>query len=681
MADPTPAERRHATTGPSPSPRASGRPLGRRALASSAALAAALATTAGTAPAQAAAPGGDTAPTVRGAAVELSAGGTRFTVDTRTLGVTARSGAAQVPVSGAAGSELGTPGRVEVRGREAVWSYPAAGLTVTASSASGRVSVTVRASRDTSLDWPATGPGRGPASLEVPRGEGLSVPADDPFWNSPGAGLAGTAADLETGGLTLPVWGWTTQGRSVSYLVPESVGTSLAFASRGGRLNATARHAFSASEDTREYQVLFSVAQASPVATGADYRRYLDQKGGVRTLREKIARNPDTARLLGAEHAYLWGDALKAESVRTLRAQGNGRLWLGYDANDNPMDREAVRAAREAGYLAGPYDSYDNGQPADGADTPVAKWPDKVYPDFCVKEADGSDKTGFGGRGCYLSTEAFRKAEPEKHYLADRQREMTANGVNSYFLDVDAAGELFTDHSPVHPQNKKRDRANRLARMEALAAAGRPVLGSESAVGWSAGAPAFTHGALTPVNDGLWAFQKDKEKWGAYWPAEAPAFFFKPTTLPKDLATSMYDPRYRVPIYQTALHDVLVSTDRWEIPYDKLPDQKRDRALMSLLYNTPLNFTLSGANLESAGKEMAGLQKDFGPLHLAAGTEPMSAFRQLTADRTVQRSVFGDGVLTVTANFGTKAYQGLPAGCADAKLKGEEKARRICPVK
>ncbi|UNZ17026.1 glycoside hydrolase [Streptomyces sp. 891-h] len=629
---------------------------------------------------------GSAPPRVHGSAVDIPVAGGTTTVDTASLRVTGRtdSGAA-VPVSGAAAhaEKLGKPSAVKVDGTRASWSYPAKGLRVTAAGERGRLRMTVRSQRDGTLAWPVTGKGAGTggkdAALQVPRGEGLSVPARDTFWNSEQAGLAGTEADLATGSLTLPLWGYTTRGHGVSYLVPESVGTSLAFASTGGKLHATAKHAFSRREKTLDYTVTFSLTSASPVAPAADYHRWLREHGQLHTLKQKIAENPRVAKLLGAQHAYLWGKARSAEAVRRLREQGNTRLWLGYDADGHPMSREAVTAAKKQGYLVGPYDSYANGQDPKTADTPVAKWPGSVYPDYCVRNWKGEPKTGFGGRGCYLSSEAFARSEPTKHYLAAHTKKITRNGANSVFLDVDAAGELFSDFSEAHPMTRKQDRANRMARMRTLAEKHGFVVGSESAVSWSAPVLAFDHGAQTPVNDGLWAFQQDKKKWGGYYPADAPGQFFKATELPTSLAKSMFDPAYRVPLYETALHDSVVNTDRWEIPYDKLPAQKSDRALMSVLYNTPLNFVLGDANLESTGKEMARLQRYFAPLHRAAGTERMTDFRRLTGDHQVQRSVFGRGTLTVTANFGTKAYAGLPGGCVDAKLKNESKARRLCP--
>ncbi|MGW5860851.1 glycoside hydrolase [Streptomyces sp. NPDC055239] len=621
----------------------------------------------------------DKPPRVHGSTVDLSVRGGVARVDTASLRVTGRTGdGASLPVSGAAGQRLGKPGKVTVNGDTARWSYPGKKLTVTARSDHGRLRMTVHSDADQKLSWPSTAPSAGGA-LQIPRGEGLNVPVDDTFWNSADAGLGDTEAEL-AGGLTLPAWGYTQGRHGVSYIVPEEVGTSLGFASKDGRIGSTARHEFSQREQTRDYTVHFSLTGPSPVSSATNYRAYLDEHGKVRSLKQKIKENPEVERLLGAVHAYTWGDARSAKGVNELHKLGVSRLWLGYDADEQPMDKQAVRAAQRHGYLVGPYDSYANGQPSGSADNPSSKWPGSVYPDFCVRNWKGEIKEGFGGRGCYLSSQAFKQAERGKHYLADRAEKMTANGADSYFLDVDAAGELFTDSSMSHRMNKKQDRANRLERMRKLASDDKFVLGSESAGAWAAPVLAFNHGGQTPVADGLWKLEKDKEKWGGYVPQGEPAVFFKEVELPSALAKAMYDPRYRVPLYETALHGSVINTDRWELPYNKLPDQKTDRALMSALYNTPLNFTLGKTNLRSTGKEMAALQRYLAPLHKAVGTERMTGYQRLTGDGTVQRTEFGDGDLTVTANFGKKTYGSLPGGCVDAELDGETKAQRLCPA-
>lgn len=616
----------------------------------------------------------------RGHRVELTVDGGTAYVDTASLAVRARTrDGRDVTLSEAAGTDLGRPGPVTRTGKErARWSYPERGIDVTARTDHGRLSLRLRAHRDTAVSWPVTGTDATASALQLPRGEGLDIPVEDAFWTTGEGALAGSSVDVGAD-LTLPLWGYSLGGRTgVSYLTPTGIGTTLGFTAPGGRLRATAEHTFDGGDGTRDYSVTLALTDGNPVAPAADYRSYLAERGRLGSLNRKIAANPATGRLLGAFHAYTWGKARKTTGIEQLKRLGADRMWLGYDGKPYP-DKAAVSAAKQAGYLIGPYDSFANGQDPKTADAPNAVWPGTVYPDFCVRDAEGGPVTGFGGRGCYLSSQAFEQAEKNHHHLADRTRSMVANGADSYFLDVDATGELFRDHGKGHRMTKAEDRANRLARMRRIADTGL-VLGSETAQPWANEALAFDHGGATPVADGMWKLQKDREKWGGYYPESAPGVFFKPVDLPAGLAKAMYDPRYRVPLYETALHGSLVNTERWELSYEKLPAQKTTRALLAMLYNTPLNYVLDGPSLKKHGAELAALQQYFSPLHKAAGTEQLTSFRQLTKDRTVQRTVFGRGTLTVTANFGTTAYGGLPGGCVDARLRGDDEPRRLCPA-
>ncbi|MGW2650378.1 glycoside hydrolase [Streptomyces sp. NPDC001393] len=612
--------------------------------------------------------------------VTVPVAGGRAVVDTTSLAVRAQADDGHAwQLSAPAADALGPAGQVSVHGDRATWGYPAKGLLVTAAARDGRLAVTVHSTRKGTLTWPVTATDQNTSDLQIPRGEGLSVPVTDRWWNSAGAGLAGSEAGMSDG-LTMPFWGTSLRGgHGASYIAESDIGTTLRFVSADGRLHTETEHAFSPSEDTLHYTLTFALTDGSPVAAARDYRAWLQSHGGITTLRQKIARNPEVGRLVGAFHAYTWGQARTAQGVERLRELGIDRMWLGYDADGSPMDRSAVSLAERSGYLVGPYDSWANAQDPASADTSVSRWPAPVWQDACVQGADGKVVTGFGGRGCYVSSEALRRAEPTRHYLADRTREMTANGANSYFLDVDAAGELFTDHSPTHPMTQAQDRRNRLRRMAWLSGDRKLVLGSESAGSWANGALAFSHGSGTPVPDQLWKLERDRAAWGGYTPAGAPGIFFRPVRLPADLAKAMYDPRYRVPLYQTVLHDSVISTERWELSWSKLPDQSRTRALLAMLYNVPLNLVLDKAELDAHGKQIAQLQKYFEPLHKAAATQPMTDFRRLTPDRLVQRTTFGDGVLTVTANFSAHTHDGLPAGCADATVKGG-KAQRLCPA-
>lgn len=561
-----------------------------------------------------------------------------------TLEVTARTSDGQTLELSA--PAVGGLGAVKQDGPRS-WSYPDKGWQVSVSEAAGRLEVTVKSTKDGRITWPVSGTDKATSSLQVPNGEGLSVPVADPWWNSDKSGLLGDPTE-PVAFMKMPFWGYTIGNRGVSYLTPTDIDTDLLPLSVNGRLHTETRHEFG--PNTRDYTVDFALTDASPVATAKDYRQWLMSHGGLRTLHDKAAVNPEVRKLYGAFHAYTWG---KASTPAGIAALGAGRMWLGEDSG--PYSKEAVAAAKKAGYLIGPYASFANAQDPATADNEGSKWPDDLYPKGCVIKKDGSQQQGFGGRGCYLSSEALSMRQ-----IQDRVDKDVSNGANSMFVDVDAAGELFDDHSPDHPMSKAKDKANRLTRMSSI----NQVVGSEDGAAWSNPAITFAHGSSTPIPSGLWKFEKNKEVWGGYTPANAPDTFFKPVHLPADLAKFMFDPRYRVPLYETVLHDSVISLDRWELSYSKLPDQKKTRALLAMLNNTPLNFVLNGPD-----RELVDLQRFFEPLHKAAAEQPMTDFRWLTADHQVQQTKFGD-TLTVTANFGT--------GCVEAKLKGDWAPRTLC---
>ncbi len=552
---------------------------------------------------------------------------------------------------------------------------------VRVSEVDGRASISLESDRTQQLTWPQSAGDPKVQSVEFPNGEGQSIPVDDAFWNNADTGLVGSSWDF-AGGLTMPFWGTTYADSGVSYFVDSDIGTSLDFTTQDGRIHAAATHVFDVDRGTGKYSISMGANDGNPVGAAQDYREHLLDGEGIVTLDSKIAVNPETERLLGAIHAYTWGDGRDAELVARLEELGIERAWLGYDADGSPMSAETVAAAERAGYLVAPYDTWDNAQDPKDADTESSIWPGDIWPNGCVRDSNGEPVTGFGGRGCYVSTAALETAEQSDGALSKRVQEFTSNGASSYFLDVDAVGQLFRDYSPEHPQTEAQDRERRKARMLALAqgtySSGSPlVLGSETAASWANGSLSYSHGSSTSLTNAIWEFQKNREQWGGYWPKERPGFFFKPTELPEALATAMFAPEYRVPLYETVLHDSVVSTDRWEMGLYKFAGLTEQRILTNMLYNTPAVIALDGRVLEEHGAQLAEMQEVFAQLQDAAGTQPLTSFERVTDQ--VQRTTFGKGALVVTANFGTQEAAGVAAGCLVATIPGRDDLN-YCPA-
>ncbi len=596
-----------------------------------------------------------------------------------------RHDGAEITASDPSPTNLGEPSSIAITATSASWAYPEAGIAVAFDKTNGGESVhaTFSTERTTSLTWPVSSRNESVGSIEYSNGNGQSIPVRDSFWNSAESGLPGKTLEV-AGNLTMPVWGVTGASPCVgaAFFTPTDIGTTLAFDSHDGALSVAAAHSFDRAEDTAAYTVVLTPTNGSPTASAYPYRSYLIAHGLLKTLEEKIASNPETRKLVGAFHAYVAGDGRSVGAIDALKALGISRMWLGYDADGNPPGADFVTAANQANFLVGPYDTWANAQDPTTADTPASRWPGSLWPDGCVGKSDGTPVLGFGKRGCYLSSRALDEAQQANRVLSLRVADFTSNGATSYFLDVDAVGQLFRDFSPAHPQTAAHDRDRRLARMTKLAAGEfsggrRLVVGSETAAAWSNGPLAYSHGSSTAISDALWVAQGDKKTWGGFFPKERPAVFFKPVTLSADLSKAMFSPKYQVPLYETVLHDSVVSTDRWELGYEKFPELKRDRALTAMLNNTPLNFVLDKSAIHEHGAELSRLNGFFEKLQSAAGTAPMTNFTTYGSDRSVQQSEFGTGALRVTANFGTEPWDSLQPGCVRADIPGSSR-RELC---
>ncbi|WP_330181455.1 hypothetical protein OHB26_34580 [Nocardia sp. NBC_01503] len=191
-------------------------------------------------------------PRVNGNRVAIAISGGTAEVDTESLAVDATVGGQRLELSAPAADRLGRAGDIAVEGTTARWSYPDRELTATAFARDGRLRLELHGNRDGHLVWPITGGDKSATALQIPRGEGLSLPVRDAFWNGPDTGLVGTDLPL-TSALTMPFWGYTLGGRGVSYVVPTDIGSSLTVRSQDGSLRAYGAHDFDDRAGTRDY--------------------------------------------------------------------------------------------------------------------------------------------------------------------------------------------------------------------------------------------------------------------------------------------------------------------------------------------------------------------------------------------------------------------------------------------
>ncbi|HZZ45096.1 MAG TPA: glycoside hydrolase [Tepidisphaeraceae bacterium] len=349
-----------------------------------------------------------------------------------------------------------------------------------------------------------------------------------------------------------------------------------------------------------------------------------------------------------------WGDGVSVKMIRELVGAGLDRMRLVVsdvqDLRDNPG---VIGAAEGAGYLIGPYDSF-NSIHRMGDEDRTTQFDQHLYDTGGIVNEDGKVHSGFQHKGHLLSPAAGREAVE-----ARVTKWFKETPCNCWFVDCDAFGQVYDDFSTVHPATAQQDMAARLGRMAWIRNQFHCVIGSEGGSSYAAGVIDFAEGPETPgIGWGDVDMQKDKTSayyLGAYYPPNEPAVFFKPVALKASYLKFNFDPRYRVPLYQAALHDSVVATHHWSFGSFKLKDLVGTREMLELLYGVPPLYHL---NVEEFGKRREEIVRHyafFSPLHREVAEMAMTGFDYLSEDHLVQRTVFG-GKVEVVANFSDQVF-------------------------
>ena len=545
----------------------------------------------------------------------------------------------------------------------------AEGRTVTVSAANQALRMTISAPKGSRLDWPL--PRASDGTWLVPDGEGMAYRAEDPFWRKAYAEkecLGGTTL------LSFPAWSYMTQTRAVTYALGDGLLSELCLHDDNG-LQASLRHSFE--DGAGAVELNFAVLPAEPLAPALFYRRIIKDRGDFKSFHDKAV--PGLPRLFGAPQVYVWGDGRDLAFLDALKALGIKRLTISYD--QDPMTQthlvrpEYLRRAETMGYLAGPYEAFDNAQPAATADTPTAIWGD-LYPSGCIRDAKGEVMHGFANRGCEMSSEAVAR-HPGAPSPSSRYAGHVRDGASQIFVDVDAFGEFYDDFNPGHPMNKSQDRANRLTRLGLAIHRYKLVLGSENVTAWSSVVTHYSHGTAQAHVAPLWKLQSDRARFGGYWPNDRPPLFFKPIELTPDEDRLLLAPADRLPLFEAVFHDSVVSADRWEFGLMKVAGEERHRFARALLYGTPTMWNLDQKELKRTGVWLKAAEGAFRIAHGRDTPVALTGFAWRTPDHLVQQTTWADRRVLV-ANFGADTWQGLGPDCVGVSRHGQ-KPLVLCP--
>ncbi|HUU15667.1 MAG TPA: glycoside hydrolase [Sedimentisphaerales bacterium] len=203
--------------------------------------------------------------------------------------------------------DLGEISKVVKTGNQVQWALEAKGVSIDVRLNKEDLSVRFFSEKAGTFTWPVLQETVNMKALIWPRWEGCYIPLDDSRWKNYLVELGGWDT-LE--GLSMPFWGLDCGDFSLTYIVTNPYNNVIDFIHTSNKLEARFSHEFTTLQSKKEYGFLIRLGDnSSPVEPAKQFRRWLIEQGKFVDMEEKIKAVPKAARLLGAPHVYLWGDA------------------------------------------------------------------------------------------------------------------------------------------------------------------------------------------------------------------------------------------------------------------------------------------------------------------------------------------------------------------------------------
>jgi hypothetical protein len=383
------------------------------------------------------------------------------------------------------------------------------------------------------------------------------------------------------------------------------------------------------------------------VAMCKRYRAYAKQAGLFKSLEEKRREIPAVDLLVGAVNVWCW-DKDAPGIVREMQAAGIERiLWSSRQPPEN------IRAMNEMpGVLTSRYDIYQDVM--DPANFPLLRgthsdWPTEAWPRDIIIGADGKWIPGWGvdgkdGKRYPCGVICDRQALPYAEKRIDE--ELKGSPYRCRFIDTTTASPWHECYNPDHPMTRSESRKFKMDLLALVSGRFKLVTGCET--GHDASVP-YLHYFEGMLSLGPYRV-RDSGRNMQQILAE----------VPEQISKFQVGHAYRLPLWELVYHDCVVAQWYWGDYNNKLPAVWDKRDLFNALYGTPPMFMFNRDLWVKNKDRFAASYKATCPVARAVGYAEMTDHRFLTPGRSVQQTVFSNGV-TVTVNFGDKPFK-LPDG-------------------
>jgi hypothetical protein len=523
------------------------------------------------------------------------------------------------------------------------FTYPGLGFSVRLEPDGDSLRVYWSASRKASLDWPRINvPEKG--FLILPRGEGSYIPvADSDFRAYLSSYEMNTLEDLN-----MPFWGIECPGWIVTYMLDNPFYNRVAFKPDKGMTMSFA-HDFPDIDTWRKDMSFqfFVDDSANKITPAAHFRSLQEHEGSIRTLSQKAADLPRIDRLIGAPHAYLWSEGpITEQDILPGAWKTIAAFLLRPDLASE--DAAAIRSILTA-------DDREALNQIESTDTP--------YGYLRMREAEVLSKI-YAAKSSFILQHLMSHLRPRNEWgggistrMIDR---LSQAGFDKFLLTVpdwsvpdanpdvaayaEKKGYLFgtyDSYDSIHdPRTAGTDNSWPTAQFDKhYYETGRI---SDAAGNQLKGDPVFT--------------SKDSKYYlGNYYPPSGPERFFKPVPLPDKYYHLFIDPRYRLPLYQAAYHDSVITTPHWESASRKFTTTRNVQAMLEILYQAAPLYHLNFATTDAELGQILRHARLFEKSHEYSYQYTATGFQFLDADRLVQRIRHGE--MSMNANFSTKTFE------------------------
>ncbi|MFH1719123.1 MAG: hypothetical protein ABIF19_17345, partial [Planctomycetota bacterium] len=234
--------------------------------------------------------------------------------------------------------DLGPVSDMVQEGPRAQWLLKTKGVRVEVRLDKRDLSVRFSSDKTGVFTWPVFQERANVKALIWPRWEGCYIPLDDRRWENYLI-ETGTCDTLE--GLSMPFWGLDCGDFSLTYIITNPYNNEIQFQRASDGLSFLFTHEFTSLTPTKEFGFLIHLGENnSPIEPAKQFRKWLFEQGKFVGMEKKVKKVPNAARLLGAAHVYLWGDAPFS------RHDIPGAKW-------RPFCRNVVEQSRAAGTSPG----------------------------------------------------------------------------------------------------------------------------------------------------------------------------------------------------------------------------------------------------------------------------------------------------------------------------------------